>query len=235
MANNTPNKKDLKAIYDFMAKMYMGNWQYRWIGTPHMSRALKQNQKESILAHELACIGLWFNLRRICPNLNKLVNSEKIYEMLWAHDLGEIYVGDISQTRQVNGEGKHKHIQERKEIIKMAGKIPKNTLDILLQYFDAFEGKIEKMNDLEIIICKWLDNVQGHHFGLIFGNDHKKHSVLINKILNRSYVTRSKRLLQILKARKHKKAYKEVEFLIKNFIETFEASGIKLELDEIIP
>ena len=234
MANKTPNKKEIQAIYNFMAKTYLGNWQYRWIGTPHMSRALKQNQKESILAHELSCIGLWFNLRRLCPNLNKLVSSEKIYEILWAHDLGEIYAGDISQTRQVKGEGKNKVRNERKEIIKMAGKIPKNTLNTLLRYFDNFEGDVEKMNDLEIVVCKWLDNVQGHHFGLIFGNDYKKNSVLINKIINRSYVNRSKRLLQILTERGHKKAYKEAEFLIQNFIETFEKrGGIKLNLEKI--
>jgi len=116
----------------------------------------------------------------------------------------------------------------------MAGKIPKSTLNTLLRYFDDFEGEVEKMNDLEIVISKWLDNVQGHHFALIFGNDYKKNSVLINKIINRSYVNRSKRLLQILKEGKHKKAYEEAKFLVQNFLETFEKiGGIKLYLEKI--
>jgi 5'-deoxynucleotidase YfbR-like HD superfamily hydrolase len=225
--------KDLTAVYDFMSNVYLGNWQYRFKGTPHMRNAFLKKQKESILAHELACIGLWFNLRRICPNLNKLVNSEKIYEILWTHDLGEIYASDVSLALQVQGKGANKHQVERKEIIKMAGKMPKNTLNILLQYFDAFEGKIEKMNDLEIILCKWLDNVQGHHFALTFGNDYKKNSDLINKILNYSFVPRSRRLLQILKERKNKKAYGEAKWLVDNFTEQFRKAGVKLKLERI--
>lgn len=68
-------KKEIEATYTFMQNVYFGNWQYRFKGTPHMSDILKKNKKESILAHQLSCIGFWFNLKRICPNLNKLVDS----------------------------------------------------------------------------------------------------------------------------------------------------------------
>lgn len=216
-----------------MSNIYLGNWQYRFIGTPHMANSFKKNRKESILAHELSCIGLWFNLRRLCPNLDKLVNSEKIYEILWCHDLGEIIAGDVSLALQVKGMGADKSKIERKEIIKMAGKIPKETLGELLNYFDAFEEKVEKMDDLEIIISKLVDNIQGHHFALVFGNDHKKHSNLINKILNRSFVPRARQLLYILKEKKHKKAYEEARWIIENFTEKFIKSGVKLKLEKI--
>lgn len=227
-------QKDLDATYKFMSNVYLGNWQYRFVGTPHMKNAFKEKKFESILAHELECIGLWFNLRRLCPNLNKLVNSEKIYEILWTHDLGEIFASDVSLALQIKGQGSNKSQIERNEIIKMAGKIPKKTLDILLKNFDSFEGKIDKMTDLEIILCKWIDNVQGHHFALVFGNDFKKHSDLINKILNYSFVPRSRRLLQILKERKHKQAYEEVKWMIDSFMDMFEKeTGVKLKLEKI--
>src|SRR6266404_333916 len=120
--------EEIAATYAFMKNVYFGNWSYRWEGTPHMNNILKKNQRESILAHQLGCIGFWFNLRRICPNLNKLVDSEKIYEILWGHDLGEIFAGDVSQAMQVKGRGMGKTEIERKEIKKMAGKIPQNTI-----------------------------------------------------------------------------------------------------------
>jgi 5'-deoxynucleotidase YfbR-like HD superfamily hydrolase len=227
-------KKEMKATYAFMSNVYLGNWQYRWKGTPHMKNALRKNKKESILAHQLACIGLWFNLRRICPNLNKLVNSENIYEILWGHDLGEIFAGDVSQTLQVQGKGVNKSKIERQEIIKMAGKIPKRTLKILLKNFDAFEKKYEDIENIEILVCKLVDNIQGHHFGLVFGNDYKINSDLINKILNRSFVRIARRFLKVLEKKDHKKAYEEIELVVKYFIDLFKKSGAELKLEKII-
>jgi 5'-deoxynucleotidase YfbR-like HD superfamily hydrolase len=227
-------KKDIKTTYDFMSHVYMGNWEYRFKGTPHMSNILRKRKSESVLSHELACIGLWFNLRRICPNLNKLVNSEKIYEILWTHDLGEIFAGDVSLTHQVNGRGSNKHQIEREEIVKMAGNIPKQTLSELLGNFDAFEKKIEEIDDIEILVCKLIDNIEGHHFALIFGNDFNKHSEIINKILNYSFIPRANRLLEILKEKKHDKAHQEVKWIINSFIELFKKAGVRLKLDKIV-
>ena len=236
MVKKTPSKikKELGATYTFMSNVYLGNWQYRWKGTPHMKNILKKNKKESILAHQLACIGLWFNLRRICPNLNKLVNSENIYEILWGHDLGEIFVGDVSQTMQVKGMGINKSKIEREEIIKMAGKIPKKTLQTILENFDAFEEKTEEINSLEILVCKFIDSIQGNHFNVIFGNDYKTYSDLINKILNRSFIRTTRRLLEVLKKRGNKKAQKEVESIANYLIYLFKKSGTKLRLEKLI-
>jgi 5'-deoxynucleotidase YfbR-like HD superfamily hydrolase len=227
-------KKDIQTTYDFMSKVYMGNWEYRFKGTPHMSNILGKRKSESVLAHELACIGLWFNLRRLCPHLNKLVNSEKIYEILWTHDLGEIFAGDVSLANQVKGRGTDKHQIERQEIIEMAGKMPKQNLKALLQNFDSFEKKLEEIDDLEVMVCKLIDNIEGNHFALVFGNDFNKHSEIINKILNYSFVPRARRFLEILKEKKHEKAYQEVKWIINSFIELFKKSGVRLKLDKIV-
>jgi 5'-deoxynucleotidase YfbR-like HD superfamily hydrolase len=229
---SSKNKKDIEATYAFMGNVYLGNWEYRFKGAPHMSEMFKHNRKESILAHELSCIGFWFNLRRICPNLNKLVNSEKMYEILWGHDLGEIFAGDVSQPMQVKGKGVNKSKIERQEIIKMAGKIPKQILKTLLQNFDAFEKKTEEITSIEILVCKFIDNIQGNHFSTVFGNDFKANSDLVNKILNRSFIRTTRRLLEVLKRNGHKKAQKEVEEVATYLIYLFKKSGTKLKLEK---
>jgi 5'-deoxynucleotidase YfbR-like HD superfamily hydrolase len=226
-------KKKIEATYTFMKNVYLGNWEYRFKGTPHMRNMFKKQKKESILAHELSCIGFWFNLRRICPNLNKLVNSENIYEILWGHDLGEIYAGDVSQVLQVKGMGKNKVQNERQEIIKIAGKIPKKTLESLLKNFDAFEQETEEMTSIDILVCKFIDNVQGNHFNVVFGNDFKNNSDLVNKILNRSFIRTTRRLLQVLKEGGHKKAHKEVESVANYLISLFKKAGAKLKIEKI--
>lgn len=226
------NKKEIEATYAFMKNVYLGNWEYRFKETPHMSNMLKKNKRESILAHQLSCIGFWFNLKRICPNLNKIVDSEKIYEILWGHDLGEIFAGDVSQPQQIKGKGINKSKTERLEIIKMAGKIPVKTLKTLLQNFDDFEKKTEEITSVEILVCKLIDNIQGNHFAVVFGNDFKKNSDLINKVLNRSFIRTTRRLLEVLKEDDHKKAYKEVESVVAYLVYLFKKSGVKLELDK---
>ncbi|MCX6752331.1 MAG: HD domain-containing protein [Candidatus Nomurabacteria bacterium] len=228
---SSKNKKDIEATYTFMKNVYLGNWEYRWKGTPHMRNMIKNKKRESILAHELACMGFWFNLKRICPNLSKLVDSEKIYEILWGHDLGEIFAGDVSQTLQIQGRGKNKQHTERQEIIKMAGKIPAKTLKTLLKNFDDFENYNET-EDINVLVCKFIDNVQGNHFGVVFGNDHKINSDLINKILNRSFIKNARRLLEVLKNKGHKKAYKEVKSVAEYLIYLFKKSGTELKLDK---
>lgn len=217
-----------------MSNVYEGNWQYRWYGTPHMANSFSKNKKESILAHQLACIGFWFNLRRICPNLNRLVDSIKIYEIFWGHDLGEIFIGDVSQARQVKGEGVNKSKIERQEIIKMSKRAPKEIRKTLLYNFDSFENDYEKINSVEILVCKLIDSMQGNHFAVVFGNDFKINFDLINKIVNRSFIKAASRLLQVLKQRKNKRAYEEVRSIVEYHINLIKKSGIKLKLEKYI-
>jgi 5'-deoxynucleotidase YfbR-like HD superfamily hydrolase len=220
-------QKEIEGVYDFMSKVYFGNWQYRFSGTPHMSNANKTKKKESILAHELACIGFWFNMRRVCPNLDRLIDSTRIYEIFFSHDLGEILGEEISLSRQIKGKGKNKEVLERKEIVKLAKKAPKKIVKDILQNFDIFEEKIEKITDLEILVCKLIDNTQGNHFAISFGNDFKKHKEHIKKIFDFSFFKRRDRLLQVLKERGHKKAYKEVEIFSKHILELYRNKGVE--------
>jgi len=115
----------------------------------------------------------------------------------------------------------------------MAGKIPKRTLKILLKNFDAFEKKYEDTENIEILVCRLVDTIQGNHFGLVFGNDYKINSDLINKILNRSLIRIARRFLMVLEKKGHKKAYEEVDLVVKYFIDLFKKSGAELKLEKI--
>ncbi|MEI6660310.1 MAG: HD domain-containing protein [bacterium] len=224
--------KSLDGIYNMMSYTYHGNWSYRWEGTPWMSDILKSKKKESILAHEMSCIGLWFSLRRICPSLDALVNSTRMYEIFWGHDLGEIFIGDIPQFSQLKGAGIDKASLERKEILRISKKAPKKVTALLLKNFDSYEAKNKESTDLEVLICRLIDNMQGNHFGMVFGNSFDTHSEVIDKVVNRSFVKNAKNLLVYLKKNRKTKAYKEASYIISHHIKAIKKSGVKIKADK---
>jgi len=91
-----------------------------------MQKNIKADKNESILAHQWTCVGFWLTLKDICPALNNLVDTQEIYERVWSHDMGETFVGDISQFKQLNGAGRDKHLIERQEIERITKFIPSN-------------------------------------------------------------------------------------------------------------
>ncbi len=226
--------KSLDGVYDFMAQAYHGNWQYRWAGTPHMRRSLATGRKDSILGHQWACVGFWFYLSRICPHLSALVDKAEIYERLWSHDLGETFSGDVSQFAQLSGAGKGKHAMEKKEIEKMGKKIPKGILHEITGWFDETEStgerKYENISKIEALVVKFIDNIQGDHFALVFGNDLKKNSPVIEKIMGRTFFPVAGRLLQVLKAGGHSEAYAEVQAIATYHLAVARKAGIKINL-----
>jgi 5'-deoxynucleotidase YfbR-like HD superfamily hydrolase len=222
--------KQLDGIYNMMSHTYHGNWSYRWKGTPWMSKILKNKKKESILAHEMCCIGLWFGLRRICPNLDALVDSTRMYEIFWGHDLGEIFIGDIPQFSQLRGRGIDKSKLEKEEILRMSKKAPKEVTTPLLSNFDSYEAKNVESKDLEVLICRLIDNMQGNHFGMVFGNSFDTHSDVIDKVVNRSFVKNATNLLSYLKKNRQTAAYKEASYIISHHIKAIKKSGVKLKL-----
>ena len=133
------DKKDLTGIFKFLSKAYNANWTLRWSHTPYMSKALASGKTESILGHKWAMMELWYQLRRVCPNLNAAIDSKKFYEIVLNHDLGETFLGDISAIRQLNGEGLDKHIAEHQELEKMSTDLPKYSARDMLDSFDEFE------------------------------------------------------------------------------------------------
>lgn len=225
------NHKYLSGIYQFMAHNYQGNWSYRWGGVPWMQKNIKAGKNESILAHEWACVGFWLTLRDVCPALSALVDTQEIYERVWSHDMGETFVGDVSQFLQLNGAGKGKHVVERKEIGRITKSIPKKTSQKLIKYFSDFEKPIEKITKLEALVAKLIDTLQGNHFALVFaeglGSSKNKHSV--KKIVERTSVRVANQLLKVLKRRRQKKAFKEVVYMVNHHLVYYRKLGIPID------
>ncbi|MBI2631337.1 HD domain-containing protein [Candidatus Nomurabacteria bacterium] len=225
--------KALDSIYKFMTDNYQGNWSYRWGGVPWMQKNVKAGKNESILAHQWACVGFWLTLRDICPALAKLVNTQEIYERVWSHDMGETFIGDISQFRQINGHGKDKHILEQEEIQRITKFIPSKTSRKLRAYFKEFEKPIEKIVKLEALVSKFIDTIQGNHFALVFaeGLGNSKNKDFVKKIVERTTVRTANQLLKVLKEGRHIKAYKEVSAVVDHHLDYYRKLGIKIDPD----
>jgi len=214
-----------------MADNYQGNWSYRWGRVPWMQKNNRMGKKESILSHEWACIGFWLTLKDVCPSLSSLVDTEEIYERVWSHDMGETFIGDISQFRQINGAGGNKHLIEQEEIKRITKSIPSKTSRKLRGYFKEFEKPIEKITKLETLIAKLIDTIQGNHFALVFaeGLELSKNKDSVKKIVKRTSVRVAHQLLKVLKERGQTKAYREVLAVIDHHLNYYQELGIKID------
>lgn len=212
-----------------MEGAYQGNWVYRWGGgTPYMREANKKGKKESILAHQWSMMALWYQIRRLCPNLNAAVNSERVYEIVIYHDLGEIAQGDISMFRQIQGHGTNKAEVERQELGRLTSGVAPKTRKEILANFDGFERDPLKITDLEVLVAKFLDTFQGNHFASVFGNDLAANSEIISKIAHKRYLAYATNLINFLKKKHLSKAAKEVEILYQYHLKHLHSLGVNL-------
>ncbi len=232
MKNKTINKS-LDNIYKFMADNYQGNWSYRWDGVPWMEKNNKKGKRESILAHAWACIGFWLTLKDICPALSSIVNTQEIYERIWSHDMGETFLGDVSQFKQINGVGKDKHILEQQEMERMTKFITLKTSRKILKYFKEFEKPREKITRLEALIAKLIDTIQGNHFALVYAEGLRslENKDSIKKIVERTTVRTANQLLKVLKKHGRPKAHKEVLSIVNHHLDYYKKLGIKIDFD----
>lgn len=217
---------NLRGVFEFMSIAYYGNWKYRWGGTPYFDE-----KTESIIGHEYGCALLWLVLRRVCPALNKIVDSTRVYEICLTHDLGETYEGDISRFQQLKGQGVDKHSSERQAINMIASKTKVATREEIIAWFDEFEKKPEEIENIEILIVRFLDSLQGDHFALTFGHDLPSHSEVISKIVNKHTVPFALRLMEVLKTTGHNEACEEVGQIFLYHKNQIKAAGINLDIE----
>ena len=198
-----------------------------------MQKNIIGNKNESILAHQWACIGFWLTLKDVCPALSSLIDTQEIYERVRSHDMGETFVGDISQFRQINGGGKDKHLIEQKEIERITKLIPSKTSRKIRGYFKESEKPREEITNLGVLVSKLIDSLQGNHFALVFaeglGSLQNKDSV--KKIVERTTVRTALQLLKVLKQKGHVKAYKEVLAVVNHHLDYYRKLGIKIDFD----
>ena len=173
----------------------------------------------------------WFHLRRLCPKLNSLVDATEIYEIILNHDLGETNAGDIPLYRKIHG-AKDNREGERKDLEQISSSLP-NTQRELLAWFDEFEQEVEKTNRLEILVAKWLDNLQGNHFVLTFGKELPSYSKQIDRILQIRFIAYTNRLLEVLEGKSALGAVSEVRCIAAHHTEAIRAAGIDFDTSKL--
>lgn len=229
---NKKSQKQLDDIYNFMSDAYNGNWKFRWGSTPYFDTA-KTGKTESIIGHEWSCCIFWVILRRACPALNSIVDSTKIFEMLLSHDLGETHLGDVSRFLQLQGHGKDKQITEGESIKFMIKELDNKTKNEINNLFEGFERKPDEMNDLESLVTKFLDSLQGNHFALIFGHNLHEYSEPISKIVNKHFFTYAQKLLDVLESSGYTEAKKEIKEILDHHVDLIKSKGINLDITNL--
>lgn len=251
--NRNEREIGLRRVYEFMKGVYPANWQVRWGETPYMSSFSGQSEIdqfvshsgrfESVPAHIWGCIGLWMNLRRICPSLDQLVDSTEVYERLWGHDIGETYLGDISLASKIHTDVNTGKTEEREEYLRLLTPLTEGQRERMVEWFDEFEhveGDVRR--PLEVVVARWIDHLQGDHFALVFGNNLEEYSPTIEKIVRKRSVLFSRILIDSLRGRAEEEPDKkdmflqaadEVEDIARIHIEMIREAGIELDLTEL--
>jgi len=224
-------EKSIKRMYKLLSQTYRGNWQNRWQGAPYFNQAVEEGKVESIVGHTWATMEFWFLLRRICPQLDSLVNSIEVYEILLNHDLGETEKGDVPLYQKIKGVVDDKMV-ERQGIEKLSEQLPRIKKE-LLRWFDEFEGEVKTINKLEILLARWINNLHGNHFALTFGKRLAHFSKEINSILQIRFVPYTNRLIQVLKQRGEKEAVEEVKQIAKQHVKLIKAAGINFDTSRL--
>ncbi len=226
-------RADIDGMFEFMTRTFPGNWQYRCGDTPYMLAAEQGGKRESIVGHVWACIGMWMQMRAICPALAALVDTDELNQIFWVHDLGETITGDVSSYQQLQGLGTDKHLLEHEEIRMLTDCLPKGIQENYLTVFDAFEQPLAEMTKLEYLVAKFIDIVEGNHFVLSYGVDLGSHSTAVAAILEKKLTPRTLRLLSVLQEGGHTAAYVEVRVLAKSHVELFQKAGVTYSIEGI--
>lgn len=215
-------------MYRFVAEAYKGNWQYRFRKNPFMAAARKAKKSESVHGHAWACMEFWFHLQRLCPALARRVNALAVYELLLNHDLGEVYNGDVSIHTVVQGKP-HNKKGERLALKRLVQSLTPDVRREVVAQFDIFETPIAQATQIEVLVAKLIDCLEGNHFAFVFGNDFSRHERLIIDIMKIRFVPYIKRLVQVLEGMNATEAAEEIRTLARCHFKQLQGMGISLD------
>jgi 5'-deoxynucleotidase YfbR-like HD superfamily hydrolase len=217
----------LNAISNFIINSFNANFNFRFRNEPFMKKSFEDGRRESIAGHMWGVALLWLTVRDYCPNLAKIVNSEKILEILLYHDLGEIIRGDTSIYEQLNAQNDKKHV-EREDLQKIIKDLPASFQKKLLYYFDHFEDT-GKTRDLEILIARLMDSLHGSFFVFAHSDEDFELEELQNKLAGKHFGRVVGYLFKFLDQKKKKKAKEEIVAILKDHIELWKKAGIEIK------
>jgi hypothetical protein len=130
-----PKLKNAKGLNNFIINSFNANFNFRFRNEPFMTKSFRDGRKESIAGHMWGTALLWLTLKNHCSNFSKLVNSEKILEILLHHDLGEIIRGDKAIYDQLYSDNEDKIRTERQDFQRIIKDLPIASQGKLLYFF----------------------------------------------------------------------------------------------------
>lgn len=78
-----------------------------------------------------------------------------------------------------------------------------------------------------------MDNLQGDHFAMTFGNNLGKHSEAIEKVVKKRSAARARDLINFLQSDSHSQAAAEVGAVMQFHANKFREAGVELNLSEL--
>jgi hypothetical protein len=221
------NKKQFGQLFTFLEYLYMGNWEYRWGQVPFMDYKSSGNKGESILAHQWSCTALWLLLRYVLPETNKIIDSSQVYEYLIFHDIGEICVGDTPIVQQLKEGSVRKNEIEIREVEAHTEDLPHNLQQLIRSYFHDYT--FAHPGTVEIVLARYLNAIQGNHFGLVYGKNLSQYSVIIDKIVSTYFIPLAEQLEKLLFSQS-KLAAQEISDLSSYHLDSIRSKGITLNI-----
>lgn len=243
--NTGPLERKIIKVFHFLEKSYPSNWQVRWEETPYMALFSKKREIEKVVkkgvkfetipGHVWATMLLWFVLRRVCRNLDKVVDTSKLLERICVHDLAETIGGDTSIYSKYNEPDATSNWKrrERRDFRKLIKDLPIPIRAELEESFEEYEAEDKNYQSFETLVAKWLDNLQGNHFALVFGNNLGEYSELIEKIIKSRAGKRARLMMDYLGEKREENAASEVKAVMKVHIEMAREKGIDIDLSDL--
>ena len=118
---------------------------------------------------------------------------------------------------------------EEKMLSKLLRTIKKHFPNLEEKAVIEFEKEINSIDDLEILLAKFIDILQGDHFALTFGNDLSKHADIIRRIVNEKFTACVKRFVEVLEKMGRSEACKELLEIERFHINQIREAGIDIK------
>ena len=243
--NTSDLTQRLDDIYSFISELYPLNWKLRFGGSSYMQSSIQQEEMDNFLGNQRkfesvaghTCMTLIYHQLLIdnFPNLKRVLNQNRVCELILFHDLRETKRGDVSAVRQLVIDEGFKN-DELFDLLKMANLLPP---DLATKILDA-DKECEEPTTVEGLYVKMIDSLQAGHCILTLGDKFVENSVLIETIMRTRSILRAKKIVDCLKSeskwddcKHYADAVRDVQMLVAYYIDTFRRKGAILDFSDL--
>jgi len=214
---------DLDKAYLFMQSIYQLYGRMRFRGAPFMkdpAKDLTNIGEESVGEHLFSVTLFWEILHPIIGNVSNSLQVQKVSQMLFIHDIGEIEQGDISAVLQLQGVGTNRAAIEQDAFTKLTSILPKKSALFLQRINHRYEKEKNDLNtqDKEALMTKIMDTIQGDHYVITHSIEMKTYAPIHSRIIAAKLFPYVKQLEKILAKEGNNLGVKQLHIFIKHHL-----------------